>query len=117
MEIIKKTIKLNKEDFYKKHLSIINPVLPIQLTQKEIEVLAAFMLASKRFKDPFGKEGRKLVKNIVEISTGGLGNYLDQLKSKGFLLLNSNKEIEILPILKPKNEIQIYQFKLETNEE
>ena len=43
MSIIRKALKLKKEEFYKKHLLIINHILPVQMTNKEAEVLAAFM--------------------------------------------------------------------------
>ena len=43
MEILKKSLLLNEEDYFTTHLSIINPMLPKQLTPKEIQVLGAFM--------------------------------------------------------------------------
>lgn len=116
MNIIKKSLKLNKSDYYTKHLLIINHILPIQMTPKEAEVLAAFMsLEGDLARDPFSTTGRKLVRQKVGISAGGLGNYLDQLKEKGFILEN-NKDLKILPILIPENRIQGYQFKLEVDE-
>lgn len=116
MEIIRKTLKLNREEYYKKHLFLINHILPIQMTPKEAEVLATFMsLEGDIAKDPFGTSGRKIVKKKLGISSGGLGNYLEQLKSKGFIL-NDNKELSILSILIPERKIQGYQFKLEINE-
>ena len=116
MKIIKKTLKLNREDFYKKHLLIINHVLPTQMTSKEAEVLAGFMsLEGDISEDPFGTTGRKIVREKVGISAGGLGNYLDQLKSKGFIYEKDSK-LQIIPILIPEKKEQGYQFKLEVNE-
>lgn len=116
MNIIRKILRLNKEEYYKKHLLIINHLLPIQMTPKEAEVLAAFMsLEGDIANDPFGTSGRKIVKNKLGISAGGLGNYLDQLKKKGFILSNDNT-LYILPILIPERKVQGYQFKLENNE-
>jgi DNA-binding MarR family transcriptional regulator len=117
MNIIRKILRLNKEEYYKKHLLIINHLLPIQMTPKEAEVLAAFMsLEGDIANDPFGTSGRKIVKNKLGISAGGLGNYLDQLKKKEFILTRDDSSLYILPILIPDRDIQGYQFKLENNE-
>ena len=116
MEIIRKTLKLSKEDYYIKHLFLINHILPVQMTPKEIEVLAAFMsLEGDILKDQFGTSGRKIVRDKVGISAGGLGNYLEQIKNKGFII-ETNKVLSILPILIPNKKVQGYQFKLEINE-
>jgi DNA-binding MarR family transcriptional regulator len=113
MSIIRKTLLLDKHRYFEKHLLIINQMLPVQMTPKEAEVLAAFMsLEGDIAKDPFGTSGRKLVREQVKISQGGLGNYLDQLKSKGFII-EKNKGLKVLPILMPDRIEQLYQFKLE----
>lgn len=118
MSIIRKALKLKKEEFYKKHLLIINHILPIQMTNKEAEVLAAFIsLEGDLAKDPFSTSGRKIVRERLNIQPGGLGNYLDQLKTKGFIVENKEtKELQIIPILIPSKIEQIYQFKLEVDE-
>lgn len=116
MEIIRKALKLSREEYYKKHLFLINHILPIQMTPREAEVLATFMsLEGDIARDPFGTSGRKIVREKLGISAGGLGNYLEQLKSKGFIIDN-NKELSILAILIPEKKVQGYQFKLEVNE-
>lgn len=116
MNIIKKVLKLDKEEYYKKHLLIINHILPVQMTPKEAEVLAAFMsLEGDIAKDPFGTSGRKLVRQKLGISAGGLGNYLDQLKKKSFIV-EKERVLTILPLLIPERNFQGYQFKLEVNE-
>lgn len=120
MNIIKKALKLSKEEFYKKHLLVINHLLPIQMTPKEAEVLAAFMsLEGDIARDPFSTSGRKMVRDKLNISAGGLGNYLDQLKTKGFIYEYEHENVKVLkiiPILIPEGKIQGYQFKLEINE-
>jgi hypothetical protein len=116
MNIIRKTVLLNKQEYFKKHLLIINHILPVQMTSKEAEVLAAFMsLEGDIGEEPFGTSGRKIVRSRVGISAGGLGNYLDQLKSKGFIYEDDGKLV-ILPILIPEKKEQGYQFKLMVNE-
>lgn len=116
MNIIKKSLSLTKEEYFKKHLLIINHLLPVQMTPKEAEVLAAFMsLEGDLARDPFGTTGRKQVREKVKISAGGLGNYLDQLKSKGFIVANDSRGFNILPFLIPAKEVQGYQFKIKVN--
>ena len=45
-------------------MEIINPFLPIKLTPREIEVLAAFMsLENELAEDRFGTTARKVVRN------------------------------------------------------
>ena len=117
MKIIKKTLKLSREEFYKKHLLIINHVLPVQLTYKEAEVLAHFLsLEGDIAKDPFGTSGRKIVKERMGISSGGLGNYLDQLKTKEFIYEDSIEGLKIYPKLIPERGEQFYQFRLEIDD-
>jgi hypothetical protein len=116
MEIIRKALKLSREEYYKKHLFLINHILPIQMTPREAEVLATFMsLEGDISRDPFGTSGRKIVREKLNISSGGLGNYLEQLKSKGFII-DKEKELSIISILIPEKKVQGYQFKLEVNE-
>ena len=119
MSIIQKVLKLSKEEFYKKHLLIINHLLPVQMTKKEAEVLAAFIsLEGDLAKDPFSTTGRKIVRDRLKIQPGGLGNYLEQLKIKKFILEDKEtKNLTILPILRPNPNNQIYQFKLQVENE
>ena len=59
MAIIRKALKLKKEEYFKKHLLIINHILPVQMTNKEAEVLAAFMsLAGELANYLFSTSGR-----------------------------------------------------------
>jgi len=116
MKVIRKKLILNKKDYYKIHLNIINSILPVKLTSKELEVLAVFMsLEGDIKKDPFGTSGRKIVMSIVGISPGGLGNYLHSLKKKGFINIVNNK-LNILNILIPEEKNQFYEFKISKNE-
>ena len=117
MAIIRKALKLKKEDYHKKHLLIINNLLPIQMTNKEAEVLAAFMsLEGDLSNDPFSTSGRKIVMKKLNIKPGGLGNYLDAFKKKQFVLEKENKELQVIPILIPSKTEQFYQFKLQVDE-
>lgn len=115
MKVISKSISLDSSDYYKRHLYIINPMLPIQLTDKEIDVLSTFMsFTGDLAKEPFSTTGRKIVMEKLSLSAGGLSNYIRQLKEKGFLVGNSY--LQILPILVPESNVQIYSFKIVKNE-
>lgn len=117
MNIIKKALVLPREEYYKKHLLIINYILPVQMTVKEAEVLAAFMsLTGDIQQDPFGTSGRKIVREKVGISSGDLGNYLDQL-SKKELIYEVNGKLTIVSKLIPDPQEQGYQFKLQIEHE
>jgi len=112
MRIIQKQLKLEKNDYYIKHLSIVNVFLPVELTPKEIEVLASFMsLEGDIALDRFGTSARRLVMRQLNLSPGGLGNYMKSLKTKGFIM-EKQGDLTILPILHPEAEGQGYMFKL-----
>lgn len=112
MKVIQKQLKLGKEQYYIKHLSIVNVFLPTELTPKEIEVIANFMsLEGDIAKERFGTSARKLVMEQMNISPGGLGNYMKSLKNKGFIIENDDSTT-ILPILHPDSTEQGYMFKL-----
>ena len=109
---IRKQLELDTEDYNTLHLEIINPFLPVRLTPKEIEVLAAFMsLQGDLANDKFGTTSRKVVKEKLKISSGGLGNYLKSLKEKGFLFKDKGAW-NIARIVMPDKEITEYSFKL-----
>ena len=106
--IVRKTLKLDTLEYYTTHLKLINPLLPIQLTPKEIEILANFMSFNGTIaQDRFGTTARKIVEGRMNLSTAGVSNYMKSLKDKGFVGGNV-----ILPILFPDNGEQLYQFKL-----
>lgn len=115
---ISKTIKLNRLSYYIKHLQIINNILPIKLTEKELEILAGFLsLTGDLSKDPFSTTGRSIVRKKLNIKTAGaLGNHLDQLKKKGFIRSN-NDILFINPIVVPNSKSQEYLFKLVLEED
>lgn len=118
MEEIKKLLKLPKLEYYKTHLSLINCILPVKMTPKEIEVLAHFMSLEGDISNyRFGKTARKIVRDQLELSYAGLSNYIGFLLDKGFLVeeadeLNIRTEIKILPLLFPKADEQKYLFRL-----
>lgn len=117
---ITKTLKLSRRQYYEVHLSIINGLLPVKMTPKEIEVLSCFMsFTGELGLNRFGTTARKMVKQDLGLSDGGLGNYLKFLREKGFLK-QSGTEWTINPILIPDGSLQEYRFLLingDTSEE
>ncbi len=112
MKVIKKQLILSNEEYYLKHLAIINNFLPIKLTPKEIEVLANFMILEGDIaSDRFGTTARKIVMSKMNIVTAGISNYIRSLKQKGFIIDN-----KVLPILFPESKNQMYNFKLSNND-
>jgi hypothetical protein len=113
MEILKKRLTLNKNEYYQTHLNIVNVFLPVKMTPKEIEVLAHFMsLEGSIAEDRFGTSARKLVMQHMNLKPGGLGNYFKTLKEKKFLMENGQKKLEIFSLLYPEPLVQSYQFQL-----
>lgn len=109
--VIKKQLALSKVNYYEKHLNIIKPFLPMELTPKEIEVLAVFMsIEGDLSSDRFGTSARKIVMSTTGISPGGLGNYLKALKEKGYLREDNQGSLSIWPLLYPDEKEQAYMF-------
>jgi DNA-binding MarR family transcriptional regulator len=114
---IRKQLILGKKDFYTKHLNIISNFLPVEFTPKEIDVVASFMsLEGDIAKDRFGTSARKIVREELGISPGGLGNYLRSLKKKN-LIVDVDGTTKIQPLLSPATSQQMYMFKLVKDEE
>lgn len=113
MREIKKLVLLTKADYYKKHLSLINCILPVTMTPKEMEVLAAFMsLEGDITQHRFGPSAKKIVMAQLNLSPSGLSNYIGTLTDKGFLIEKIDM-LEIRPLLIPNPEEQTYHFKLQ----
>ena len=106
--IIKKVLKLSVLEYYNTHLQLINPILPITMTPKEIEILAYFMSFNGTIaEDRFGTTAKNIVKSKMKLSNAGVSNYMKKLKDKGLV-----KDGIILHILFPDTEKQQYQFEL-----
>lgn len=114
MKPIQKVLsRLSNHDYYIKHLQILNPVLNVQLTNTEVEVLAGFMSLKGDLidSDRFGTQARKTIREILNMSSGGLGNHLGNLREKGFIFEEKGK-YQIRKFLIPQENAQGYQFKI-----
>lgn len=91
MKIFRKTLTYNELDFYRTHIQIICVLVKIELTIKEITVLAAFMALKGDIKqDLFGSTGRSIVRQRCGVSLQGLSNYLNTLKDKNVIIQENN---------------------------
>ena len=116
MKVISKSIVLSGSLYYKRHLELINPMLPRRLTEGEINVLSEFMFLGD-VEDKFDKTGRKSVMDKLGLSFGSLTNYLSSLRKKGFIIKNAKDSYDIVPILLCDNDKMVYNFKIENYEE
>lgn len=113
MKIIQRGLKLEAPLYYMKHLQIIAVFLDKDFKQKEIEVLANFMsLDGSLGQDRFGTTARKVVRKALNLSPGGLGNYLKAFSEKGFITKDEAGNYQIAKYLCPDERSQGYQFKL-----
>lgn len=120
MKVITTALKVGKYDYYVKHLEILNIILPEEkypekLTNKEIEVLAAFMSQDKSLieEDMFNGVVRKKVMEKLNLKPGGLGNHLKSMIEKEYLVKSDiTKKITLKKILNPENNHQGYRLKL-----
>lgn len=115
MKVISKSIVLSGSLYYKRHLELINPMLPRRLTDGEINVLSEFMFLGD-VEDKFDKIGRKVVMDKLGLSFGSLTNYLSSLRKKGFIIKNAKDSYDIVPILLCDNDKMVYNFKIEKDE-
>lgn len=104
---------LSSHEYYVKHLEILNPILPVKLTIKEIEVLAGFMSLKGDLveSDRFGTQARKIIRQKLNMSPGGLGNHLKELKRKS-AIYEVDSKLVIRDFLIPNPNVQGYQFKI-----
>lgn len=115
MKIIQQAFKVENQEYYTMHLQISNAVLPVKLTDKELEVLAAFMGLDKNIieENHFNPVARKKVLKRLNLSAAGLSNHLKSMINKGFLIKNDiTNAITIREFLLPEEDGQGYQFKI-----
>ena len=117
MQVITQVVKVSNYEYYVKHLQVLNVVVPTKerLTQKEIEVLAAFMCQDKSLieEDMFNGVVRKKVMEQLNLKPGGLGNHLKSMIEKKFLLKNEiTKRIKVKTFMIPEDNHQGYRIKL-----
>lgn len=112
-KVLRKVQRVSRDEYFRTHLQIVNSLLPVKLTTKEVEVLAAFMsLEGDIANDRFGTSARKFIKKKLNLSDGGLGNYLKTYRDKGFIIPSTDGTEQINPILNCQQGQQVYLLKL-----
>ncbi len=108
--MIIKELSLRGKDFYSVHLEIINPLLPVKLTVKEIDVLSVLLHFSntQALQEAFKNNFRKYLRDILFMSSASLYNYMQSLQKKGALLDNKGT---VNDLLIPSN-TQEYRFRI-----
>ena len=94
MQIITNVVKVDSYDYYVKHLEILNVMLPEKLSQKEVEVLAAFMDQDKSLieDDMFNGVVRKKVMDKLSLKQQSIhtpSSLLDNWATRKSILLVS----------------------------
>ncbi len=113
MKPITKTINVNPEDYLITHLRIVNSVLPIRLSEKQLCVLSAFMEFKGELSDDiFGTTSRKIIKKKLNLSDANLSNYIKSFIESGFVK-NTGGRYEVRDVLKANEDNQVYQFKVQ----
>lgn len=118
MKLIQKAFSLTEVEYNKKHLEIVSTLLPTNLTNKEIEVLASFMAVEDAIKKQgmFNTLARKIVMKNLNLSAGGLGNHLKSMLEKKVLDKDEETgDISMKDFLIPQSPIQGYQIKIIKN--
>lgn len=112
--IIQRDISLPPKEYFRKHLAIVNCLLPAQLTDKEIDVLSEFLSLQPEIiaGDMFNSFARNKVRKALDLSHGGLSNHLKSMKKKDFLYIRGDGKLAMREFLLPHETIQGYQIKL-----
>lgn len=106
---IKQLIKLNKFEYYKKHFLIVNNLLPIKMTDKEIDVVSIYLSSNDK------SFNRKEIKQKLNLSDQSLSNYITSLLKKNVLYKDDNNVLHLKEFLIPDNDYQEYQIIIVNN--
>lgn len=111
MKVIQRVFELSQVEYYQTHLKIINTVLPLNITDKEIEVLSHFMVLPPEILkyDNFNSLARSRVKESLNLSDAGLSNHIKSLRNKKFVRAEG-KNLFIEKALIPDNSKQGYNL-------
>jgi len=115
MRVVKKTLKLHRDSYFKTHLSIVSAVLPVSPTGRELDILAAFLSRG----NIINSETRKEVMEYLGISDSNLSNFMGRLVNKGLIkvaLEGTTKVYSIHPVLIPDPNNQSYNFTIQHDE-
>lgn len=107
-----KTLELSTSKYFITHLYLVNGVLPVKLTEREIEIIAYFL----ELGNTFSTNNRKKVRENLNLSYGALSNHLKNLKNKG-VIVKKGEDLKVHDVLIPSKKEQEYNFKLINKDE
>ena len=118
MKIFQKGFELPKLEYYKTHLRIINALFPVNITDKEIEILASFLSLSPEItkNNMFNSFARKQIIESLNLTNGGMSNHIKNMKNKGFIK-RVDDSLFIVPALLPDPLCQGYNLKIKIKDE
>ena len=113
MKVIQRDFELEKLEFYKTHLRIVNAILPVNITNKELEIMAEFLILPKELTNGnmFNTLARREVIKRLGLNDGGMSNHIKNMKKKGYIV-KQGEYYGIAPALLPDQEVQGYNLKL-----
>ena len=90
MKTIKKKFELGEKEYLQKHFQIVSVLLNRNLSFKECEILACFVIEYSNLKeeDIFNSLARKRVMVKLNLTHSGLANHLKSIIDKGLLSKN-----------------------------
>lgn len=112
MNVIRRKYKLPHKEYIRLYLEVLNPILPIHFTPKEIEVFSLLLYYNS---DDFcNTKTRKLIQEELSLSNAGLSSYIKSLKDKTFIREEEfTKKLIPAPYIIPDKDIQIIEIMLE----
>lgn len=109
--MVRKILRLRPSDYYLTHLRLVNAVMPVRMTEKQLEVLAEFMA-----QDSFDSRAKKAVRDKLNLTPPNLSNHIKELVLKGFVIQymdeRARRRYKLHDLIKIKPDQTQYQFLL-----
>jgi len=83
----KKVFRLDGLDYYRKHLEVLNTLLPVKLTDKEIDIISILLDRdiSDIEDDLLSTDIRRRLRETLNLSHANISTRLKKLEEKGFI--------------------------------
>jgi len=115
MKIVQKEILLSGDEYYAFHLRLVNCFLDKRLSNKEIDILSAFMSLDVGDRERFSGNARRVVFNkLGKTLETNISSYLSSMLKKG-VLFKENGMFNVSKFMFPDDRLQGYQFKIVNN--
>lgn len=114
MKKVSKTLALGGIKYYQAHLRIASSVMPVTPTNRELDILAAFLQHVSEGA-VITREARKAAIEDLGISESNLANFVKRMATRKLIvpfLDGDQKKYRVHPVLVPDPESQEYSFKI-----